>query len=130
MKIETASVLEAPPALRAQWNPVLIALGATLAAILAIYWRTAESMVAIWSRSETFAHGYFIAPIALWLVWTQRREIARLAPTADFLGLALMAGAAAAWLLGAAGDAQVVQQFAMTAMIPAAVLTIAGRRVA
>ncbi|HZQ74072.1 MAG TPA: exosortase A [Burkholderiales bacterium] len=132
MKIETASVLHAPPLspARARWTPVLIALAVSIAALLAIYWRTAASLVAIWSRSETFAHGYLIVPMVLWLVWLKRRELARLAPAPDVRGLGLVAGAAAAWLIGAAGDAQVVQQLAMTAMIPAAVLTIAGRRVA
>jgi exosortase A len=116
--------------MNAAWKSALIALGACIAVILALYWRTAASMIDIWSRSETFAHGYLIVPIVLGLVWMKRHELARLAPAPDFRGLVLIAGAAAVWLVAAAGEAQVVQQFAMTAMIPFAVLTVAGRQVA
>jgi exosortase A len=114
----------------AAWKGTLVSLAACIGLILALYWRTAESMVAIWYRSETFAHGFLIVPIVLVLVWMKRRELARLVPTPEFRGLALIAAAAAVWLVAVAGDAQVVQQFAMMAMIPLAVLTIAGARVA
>lgn len=112
------------------WRVALPLVIAVIAIILAIYWRTAESIVAIWSRSETFAHGFLIVPISIVLVWTRRREVANLAPAPDALGLVMMAGAGLAWLLAAAGQVQVVQQYAMTAMIPAAVVAVAGRRVA
>ncbi len=32
-------------------------------------------MVAIWLRSDTFAHGFLILPICLWLVWRKRDEL-------------------------------------------------------
>ena len=112
------------------WKSALAALAACIGLILALYWRTAESMVLIWYRSETFAHGFLIVPIVLVLVWMKRHELAKLAPTPEFRGLALIAVAAAVWLVAAAGEAQVVQQYAMTAMLPLAVLTVAGRKVA
>jgi len=126
MKVETDIELRAP----ATWRVALPAVAACIVLILAIYWRTVESIVAIWWRSETFTHGFLIAPIALWLVWLKRRELARLAPAGDYLGLLLLAGASLAWLVAHAGQVQVLQQYAVTAMIPAAVLAVAGRRVA
>lgn len=126
MKLETELELGAPTG----WRVALPAVAACIALILALHWRTVESMVAIWRRSETFTHGFLIAPIALWLVWLNRRELARLAPRGDYLGLALLAGASLAWLVAHAGQVQVVQQYAVTAMIPAAVVAAAGRRVA
>ncbi len=98
--------------------------------ILAIYWPTVESIVAIWARSETFAHGYLIAPISIWLIWTRRREVALLTPAPDYLGLVLLAGLGIGWLVAAAGQVQIVQQYAIVAMIPAAVIAVAGRHVA
>jgi exosortase A len=112
------------------WRVALPLTISVIAIVLAIYWRTAESIVAIWSRSETFAHGFLIVPISIVLVWLKRREVARLVPAPDALGLVMMAGAGLAWLLAAAGQVQVIQQYAMTAMIPAAVVCVAGRRVA
>jgi exosortase A len=113
----------------AGWKLALPALAACVALVLAIYWQTAASMVAIWARSETFAHGYLIVPISLWLLWMKRRELARLAPAPEPLGLLVLAGAAAAWLVAKAGEVLVIQQYAMTAMIPAVVLALAGRQV-
>ena len=49
-------------------------------AILVGYWRTGAAMVAIWSRSDTFAHAFLVLPIALWLVWRARADLARVAP--------------------------------------------------
>jgi exosortase A len=104
---------------------VLVCIG-----IVAMYWATAESMVGIWARSETFQHAFLILPISLFLIWTKRREVARLAPAPDYLGFALVAGAGLVWLIAAAGQVQVVQQYALVAMIPAAVIALAGREVA
>lgn len=131
MKVETDRVLGTQQAGQpAPWSVALILLGACIAAILAIYGSTAASIVAIWERSDTFAHGYLIVPISLVLVWMRRREIKRLTPAPDAAGLLLLALAALAWLAAAAGQVQVVQQYAMTAMVPAAVIAVAGRRVA
>ena len=48
--------------------------------VLAWYWDAAVGMVSIWARSETFAHGFVVAPVALWLVWQRRAELAAVAP--------------------------------------------------
>jgi len=112
------------------WTVALLLTTAAIAFILASYWGTAESIVAIWWRSETYAHGFLIVPISLILIWTKRREVAKLVPAPDYLGLLLLAGAGLAWLVAGAGQVRVVQQYAMTAMIPATVVAITGRRVA
>ena len=51
-----------------------------LAWILAVYWRTTYSMVSIWERSETFAHGFVVIPIFLYLLWRQRETLAAIEP--------------------------------------------------
>ena len=112
------------------WKLAAPLTAAATVILLAIYWQTAKSMVATWSGSATFAHGYVIVPIALVLAWRKRRELARLVPAADYAGLLFLAGAGLAWLVAAAGQVQVVQQYAVTAMIPALVLALAGRDVA
>jgi exosortase A len=114
----------------AGWRVALPLTVAVIAVILAVYWGTAASIVAIWWRSETFAHGFLIVPISIVLIWMKRREVAKLTPAPDALGLVMLAGAGLAWLVAWAGQVQVVQQYAMTAMIPAAVVAVAGRRVA
>ncbi len=112
------------------WRLALPLIAAAIFSILAIYRDTALSMAAIWGSSDTYAHGYVIAPIALVLVWMKRRQIATLAPAPDYLGFLLLGGAGFAWLVAEAGQVQVAQQYALAAMIPAAVLAVAGRQVA
>lgn len=112
------------------WPRALKTFALALAVVLALYWPTVDSLVGIWWRSDTFAHGFLIAPISLWLTWLRRRELARLVPQPDALGLFALAIACAAWLVAAAGQVQVVQQYAFVAMIPALVIAVLGRHVA
>jgi Transmembrane exosortase (Exosortase_EpsH) len=72
------------------WRLGLPLVVGALVAVLAIHWRTVESIVAIWARSETFAHGFLIVPIVLVLIWQRRHALAALAPRPDALGLVLL----------------------------------------
>ena len=56
--------------------PVLAAFVA-VAGILVVYAETVASIVAIWMRSDTFAHGFIVAPISLWLIWRRRHALRR-----------------------------------------------------
>ena len=78
---------------RADWlrAPVLAALFAAIG-IVAVHWNTAASIVAIWMRSETFAHGFLVVPLALWLVYRQRETLARDGGGALVAGLGRRAG--------------------------------------
>jgi exosortase A len=96
----------------------------------AFYFATAKSIVDIWNSSETFAHGYIILPIALWLVWRRRANFTLLPPTPWWPALGLLALAGVAWLAGRLGEVQVVQQYAFVAMLPLTALAIFGRRLA
>lgn len=109
---------------RAAW----IAL-AGVVLLLASYWPTVASTVAIWSRSETFAHGFLIFPISAWLIWRRRHEIAALSPLPDWRGLVMLAGLGLVWLAAELARVLVVQQLAVVAMIPALVYTLLGWRV-
>ena len=50
---------------------------ALLALLLLLFRDTAQAMVAIWIRSDTFTHAFLVPPIVLWLVWMWRPEAAR-----------------------------------------------------
>src|SRR3954470_24771370 len=126
----TADSRLSAPRLPRAWGSALPIMAAAVLAILLIYAETAKSIVAIWRSSDTFAHGYLIVPITLILVWMRRREVAARAPRPDVLGLLVLAGAGFTWLVAEAAQVQVLMQYALVAMVPAAVLALAGRRVA
>jgi exosortase A len=104
----------------------LLLCGVTLLATLLLFWPTAWSMVRIWERSETFAHGYVILPISLWLVWRKRAALALVTPRVEWRGLVLLALLGFGWLLARVADVQVVQQLAFVGMLPTLVLTCLG----
>lgn len=115
-----------PQAVASRWRPPgLLAVGGLLA-VFVLFWPTFLSMEQIWARSETFAHGYLVFPISLWLIWRQRRELAQLTPHPDARGLLLLAGAGAAWLLADAGSVNVVAQYAFIALLIGMVWTVLG----
>lgn len=91
-----------------------------------LFWPTLRSMIEVWERSETFAHGYIVFPISVWLIWRMRHELARLQPTPDMRGLVALGGAGVAWLLADAGSVNVVAQYAFVTMLIAAVWTLLG----
>ncbi|MEO7494752.1 MAG: exosortase A [Massilia sp.] len=106
--------------------PRALLLALALLLPLAIYFSTAQSIVAIWNRSETFAHGYIILPISLWLIWKQRASLARTAVKPFWPAYILLLGCGFGWVLAKLGDVQIVMQYMLACMLPLSVLAIAG----
>src|SRR3569623_1467488 len=98
-------------------------------ALFGFYWETVASMVAIWSRSETFTHGFLILPISLFLVWQRRGELARYTPAPDLRSLPLLVVLGVLWLLAHYASVLEIEQMAMIAMVPVVVWAILGRQV-
>lgn len=80
----------------------------------------------IWWRSETFAHGFFILPISVYLIWKKRQQLLAATSKPDFRVLFLLAGLCFLWLVANAVDVLVVQQFSVVLMLPLLVWLIQG----
>jgi exosortase A len=107
----------------------LAAGGAVLAAWLALgalYWDTVTGMASIWTRSETFAHGWVVVPLALWVAWRSRGEVTWGAARPWWVGFVLLAAAGLAWLAGVMAAAQSVQQLSLVVMLQASAIAILG----
>ncbi|MCX8115032.1 MAG: exosortase A, partial [Burkholderiaceae bacterium] len=98
--------------------------------MLFVYAETGRTMAAIWQSSDTFGHGFFVVPIALWLAWRRRSELARLSVAPFWPGVLLVAAAGFVWMLGRLGAARVVEHFALVLMLQGAVVAVLGVRVA
>ncbi len=111
------------------WRAAVIAV--VLAMVWVVAWlpTTAAGMVSIWARSDTFMHGFVIAPFALWLVLRLRDRIATLAPKPAYSALPLVAAAGLAWSAGSLAVVDVVSQFALVAMLVLAVPSLMGWKV-
>ncbi len=115
----------APP-VRWQVPAIGVAVVFLLASILVVYGRTTWSMVSIWERSETFAHGFVVLPIFLYLLWRDRERLASITPRPYPPALVGIAAAGAAWYVGERLNIVSIPQFAMMAMVPFAVWAVLG----
>ena len=112
------------------WRHAFPALVLLVAWTLFLYRDTAIAMVNIWSRSETFTHGFLVPPIVLWLVWRKRQVIAALAPQPMLGVFVFVAGVAFVWLLGDLVAVNAVTQLALVALLVLAVPAVLGLAVA
>ncbi len=99
-----------------------------LVALFVLYYSSFESMVAIWLRSDTFAHGFIIAPISLWLIWRVRSQLLATEPKANYLGIPLLLGLGLIWLLAKYINILAAEQLAAVMMVPVLVFTVLGWR--
>ncbi len=123
------SAIPADLRLTSPWRSALPALLALVALIMLLYRDTLMAMVDVWNRSDTFAHGWVVAPISLWLIWRQRERLASLTPKPAPWVLLPMAALALAWF---AADLVVVNapaQFAFVGLLILAVPAVLGLEV-
>ena len=112
---------------QSNWKPTLVAIALILIWIGYWYWDTLEAMAQIWWRSETYAHGIIVPPIALWLIWRDWQRPAALSPRAT-LGFAVpLAGFVLIWLLGDLTAVNALTQFAVIGLIVFAIMGLVGR---
>jgi exosortase A len=121
-----AAVAPTPPVTRTRAALMVLALLAPFA----LYFGTVRSILTVWNSSDTFAHGYVILPISLWLIWRRRENFSLHPPRPWAPGLALVALLGAGWLAAQLGEVQVVSQYTFVALFPAIALTLFGPRLA
>lgn len=98
------------------WRATYIALGCSLVLLLAMFWRTAWSTVALWTEGR-YSHGFLVIPIAIFVAWSRRETFERQAPIPAFRALPVLALLSLGWLIGNLTATGVVQQFFLVAII-------------
>ncbi len=115
---------------QAAWVRALPAFLLSLVLAIGLYRTTAQDIVAIWIRSDTFTHGFLVVPIVLWLVWRRRDILKAVMPKPEPWMLVMLSGAAFAWLLGELVSVNAVTQLAFVAMLVLLVPALLGFAVA
>lgn len=118
------------PLMPPHWRAPLAVFALVVVLLLVLYRNTVIGMVSIWERSDTYAHGFMVLPIALWLVWRQRHRVADLVPQPSIVAVLLMLGAATLWLLGDLVSVNAATQLALTMLLVLAVPAVLGWQVA
>jgi exosortase A len=96
------------------------------AAILLLFRDTGMAMVAIWNRSDTFAHAFLVPPIVAWLIWRRRDTLATIATRPAPWVLLPMAAACVLWLLGELAGVNAATQLALVALLVLCVPLVFG----
>jgi exosortase len=78
--------------------------GAILAALVGfLYYHIAGRLVYDWWNDPNFSHGFLIPLFSAFLVWQQRKQLARLRPNPSWFGLAVIAGSLMILIVGVLG---------------------------
>lgn len=111
--------------------PVALGLLALVSLItLALLWPSVVTLVQVWLGTQTYTHGMIIIPLAIFLAWTRRHDLAQVEPRPWAWGLLWIGAMVMAWVLARSVDVKLIQHFALVFMIPGLVLTLMGPRVA
>lgn len=125
---QPASLSAAAPIPTRAWLPPLGLLVLTWLALGLLLDPTFVSMVRIWDRSETYAHGFVVVPIAFWLAWRNRHQLAATPLAPDWRALAPAALLGALWVAARVSGVLVVEQYAFTGLLIVAVWAVLGLR--
>ncbi|MGD2117297.1 MAG: exosortase A [Chromatiales bacterium] len=121
---ETKTGSEFPAFLNFVW-PILL----SMLLVFGIFYQTSVSMIEIWSTSETYAHGFIILPLSLWLLWQDRHEIYSAPPKIDVRAYVFLLGAVVLWMLAEFVGVQIAAQFAVVLVVITAVWLLLGWQV-
>jgi exosortase A len=102
----------------------LVAL--VLAASILLFLPTARAMAAIWSRSETFTHGWLVLPAVLWFVWQRRHALAGTPLVPFWPALLGVAVGGALWLAAELSGSNAPAHFALVIIAITAVVAVTG----
>ncbi len=111
-----------------EWRATLTALTLLLAWIFFWYWETMAAMGAIWARSDTYAHGFIVPPIALWLIWRERSQLKQYQPNATAKLILPLLAAVFFWLLGELTAVNALTQFSVITIIVLSTMSLIGLR--
>lgn len=107
----------------------MLLVAAVLLLTLLAHIETASSMVAIWYQSDTFAHGFFIAPISMYLIWQKRDELSQQQIKQNYWILLPLIVTGVIWLMADTVDVAIAKQFALVAMLVQTVWLILGANI-
>ena len=86
---------------------------AALALMAIIYGRTVATLWRMWSHNDTYSHGFLIAPVSLFLVWTLRRALRDTPASPTWAGLPVVALAVLMQFAGIRGDVTMFQAYSL-----------------
>jgi len=78
---------------------------------LLLFHHTIIGLVTTWSVSNTYGHGFLIAPIVIWLIYRERVKLAYIEKTPSIVGLLAMCVVSVGWFVSSLSYINVAEQF-------------------
>lgn len=104
-------------------------LGGTVLAILLLHVPILRSIARVWTDNESFSHCWFVAPLAGYMIWTRRDQLAALSPRPALGGLLLVLLSGGVWFLANLAQVALGEQLGLVGMVVGAVWAILGTEV-
>jgi len=105
-------------------------LGALAALLGWLYAPVLREMASQWAVDTTYGYGYYIPPVAAYLVWERRRALAATRPEGTWLGLPVLLLGLGALVLGRAGGVVLLARVSLVPVLFGLVLLLGGWRMA
>jgi len=106
------------------------ALGGLAALLGWLYAPVLREMASQWAVDTTYGYGYYIPPVAAYLVWERRRALAATRPEGTWLGLPVLLIGLGALVLGRAGGIALLARISLVPVLFGLVLLLGGWRMA
>lgn len=110
------------------WLLAAAAFAIAIVVLLVCYWGTARSLVSLWDHDGTYQYAFLIPPLSAWTAFNLRHQVRANAPAPSVWGVLAVAGLVFGWYAGNLLDVNLVQHFALIALVPALVLACWGWR--
>jgi exosortase A len=107
----------------------LVVLALLLGTTLWLYRATGQGMVSLWLASDTYAHGFVVPIISLWLVWRLRGVLADMVPQTSWAAVGLAVVVVLGWSAGDLVAVNSVTQLALVTLLILWVVALLGWRV-
>jgi len=111
----------APGWFRASFAAIVFAAGA-----LFLYTPIVIKLVRQWWSDPDYSHGFVVAPLACWLVWSRRHEIMRIPPAPRAVGLVVSTAALLLLTLGTLGAELFLTRVSLLILTAGAVIFTLG----
>lgn len=94
--------------------------------LIAVYAPLLAGLARQWSTDPDMSHGFFVLPVAAFVVWRKRHELAAIRPVPNWWGLAIAAWGAVQMLLGTLAAQVFMVRTAFLVSLAGAILFLGG----
>ncbi len=96
------------------------------AALFALYAPVTQGLLINWYQDPDYSHGFFVPPLAAYLIWRKRAEFLRLPSKPSWLGLFIVVGSLGLLFLGSLGAELFLTRVALVTTIAGLVVYFQG----